>query len=93
MFPNALTVEADIVLPFCAWLERDGCFVNHDGKIQPFSRAINPPEGAMRDGQYLFTLAGFEGLYTAERVRKLMAESMPAHANLHVPPAKPAHQH
>ncbi|HEY3242817.1 MAG TPA: 2Fe-2S iron-sulfur cluster-binding protein [Phycisphaerae bacterium] len=93
MFPSELTEAATIVLPACASAEREGSFVNAQGKIQPFERAIEPPEGAHFDGQYLFELAGFSGLYTGERVRELMAATMPEFAAVHVPPLPPAHAH
>jgi NADH-quinone oxidoreductase subunit G len=91
IFPNVLTQNAHVVLPFCAWVERDGSFVNQQGLIQPFARAIHPPDGAKRDGQYLYELAGLTGLFNAQHVRAMMAEKIPAFANLHVPPAAPEH--
>ncbi|NOT01940.1 MAG: molybdopterin-dependent oxidoreductase [Phycisphaerales bacterium] len=93
MFPNALTEVASLVLPTCAWVEREGCFVNHAGRIQPFERAIEPREGAKRDGQYLFDIAGHSGLYTGERVREMMAAEIPAFAEIAEAPAVPVHQH
>jgi NADH-quinone oxidoreductase subunit G len=93
MFRNKLAEAADLTLPACAWVERDGSFANHDGKIQPFERAIKPPGGAQRDGQYLYTIAGYTGLYSGERVRDLMSADIDAFANLSPPPAKPVHQH
>ena len=89
MFENDLMAGAAIVLPACAWVERDGCFVNQAGLIQPFERAIDPPEGARRDGQYLFELAGYEGLYSGERVRELMAALIPEFENVCEAPKKP----
>jgi hypothetical protein len=67
--------------------------VNASGLIQPFEWAIPPPEGAKRDGQYLFEIAGFQGLYSGERVRALMAESMPEFASIWEPPPVPEHAH
>ncbi|HOB73334.1 MAG TPA: molybdopterin-dependent oxidoreductase [Phycisphaerae bacterium] len=93
LFPGPLTEAARIVLPFCAWVEREGTFMNHAGKLQPFDRAIDPPEGAVRDGQYLYALAGHTGLYTGRRVREMMAKTMPEFGQLHVPPPVPEHQH
>lgn len=93
LFPNAVTQAAAVVVPACAWAERSGCFVNCDGKIQPFEAAIAPLEGCQRDGQYLFTLAGETGVYNAARVRKMMAEQMPQFSDLHVPPERPKHAH
>ncbi len=82
LFENELTGEARIVLPFCAWVEREGSFVNAGGLVQPFGRAIDAPDGARRDGQYLYEIAGFTGLFDAERVREMMATTMPAFANV-----------
>ncbi len=91
MFPSALADGAGIVLPACAWAERDGSFVNAADVVQPFERAIDPPEGAMRDGQFLFELAGYEGLYSGERVRELMADTIPVLAKAAEAPPKPMH--
>ena len=93
IFPNELTAAATVVLPSCAWVERDGSFVNHAGKVQPFERAVDPPEGARRDGQYLFEITGHVGLYSGERVRELMAEELEAFRAVEEPPAVPVHQH
>ena len=93
MFPSDLTAAATIVLPAAAWVERDGSFVNSAGLIQPFTRAISGPDGARPDGRWLYALAGYEGLYSGERVRELMAATMPAFAEVCEAPAKPAHAH
>ncbi len=93
MFESGLTSAAHVVLPFCAWLEREGTFMNHQGLVQPFSRAIKPPEGAMADGQYLWSIAGHVGLFQAAKVREMMVASVPEMANVHVPPVPPEHQH
>ena len=84
---------ADVVLPACAWVERDGSFVNAAGAVQAFARAINPPDGARRDGQYLYETAGFEGLYRAAHVRELMAATLPAFADVCAAPPVAAHAH
>lgn len=93
IFENGLTAAAHLLLPFCAWVEREGSFMNHQGLLQPFGRVINPPEGAMSDGQYLWSIAGYTGLFRAEKVRELMAASLPEFPQLHVPPPAPEHQH
>ncbi|MCH7703723.1 MAG: molybdopterin-dependent oxidoreductase [Planctomycetes bacterium] len=87
MFDSDLTIAAEVVLPACAWVERDGSFVNADGLVQTFDRAIRPPEGAQRDGQYLFEIAGYSGLYSGGRVREMMVEELPAIADPHDAPA------
>lgn len=93
MFENEFVQAASIVLPSCPWVERDGSFVNAGGLSQPFERAIAPPDGAKQDGQYLFELAGFEGLYSGERVRELMAKESAPLEKLYEAPPKPAHAH
>ncbi|MCK6456538.1 MAG: 2Fe-2S iron-sulfur cluster-binding protein [Phycisphaerae bacterium] len=93
LLPSALSNAAAVVLPACAWAEREGCFVNQAGRIQSFDAGLNPPEGAQRDGQYLYSVAGYEGLYRASRVRELMSGRMPQFAALHVPPPVPVHAH
>ena len=90
LFPSDLIAHATVVLPACAWVEREGSFVNRAGLTQHFERSIDPPDGVRRDGQYLYEIAGYQGLYTGERVRKLMAETIPAFAETGELPAVPA---
>jgi len=73
IFPGKLIDKANVVLPACSWAEREGSFVNHAGLLQVFERAIRPPDGAQIDGQYLFELADFAGVYSGRRVREIMA--------------------
>lgn len=93
LFPSPLTETAEVIVPSCSWAERSGCFVNHQGKIQPFAAAISPLEGCQQDGNYLFGLSGESGLYNASRVRTMMAKTMPQFGELHVPPPLPVHAH
>ncbi len=93
MFENAFTEAASIVLPACAWAEREGSFVSSAGLTQPFDRAIDPPDGARRDGQYLFELAGYEGLYRAVFVREQMTAGSAEADTVYEPPLMAAHAH
>ena len=93
MFESALLAGAAVVLPMCAWVEREGSFVNAAGIVQPFERAIAPPDGARRDGQYLYEIAGHTGLYDADHVREMMAEAIPAFAELYEAPEPALHAH
>lgn len=93
IFENEITKAARIVLPACAWVEREGCFVNAAGLIQPFERAIDAPDGAKRDGQYLHEIAGLFGLYRGSKVRELMAQTIPAFQNIYEPPMAAEHAH
>jgi NADH-quinone oxidoreductase subunit G len=74
ILPTSLSEAADVVLPAAAWAEKDGCWENHAGKIQVFSAAIRPVEGARREGDVYFGLMGRKGMYRAEDVRKEMGE-------------------
>jgi NADH-quinone oxidoreductase subunit G len=58
-----LARAADIVLPGAAWVEKDGAFVNGQGRLQAASRAIAPPGDAQEDWQ-IFVNVGL-GLGTA----------------------------
>lgn len=78
ILPSALAESADILLPAAAWAEKDGSWENHQGHIQPFTAAIVPPEGARREGDVYYTLLDRRGLYSAELVRKEMAEPFAA---------------
>ena len=93
MFPSGLSASASLVLPMCSFAEREGSFVNFAGRIQPFSRAVRPPEGCKRDGQVLYELAGFEGLYNGARLREMMAQKIDAFQEVSMPPPLPVHQH
>jgi len=46
-----LAKAADIVLPGSSWVEKDGAFVNGQGRLQAASRAIAPPGDAQEDWQ------------------------------------------
>ncbi len=93
LFPGDLSRAAEILLPFCSWAERQGCFINHDGVAQRFDAAIPPPDGARPDGQVLYELAGFEGLFDARRVRELMGKTMAVFRNIREAVPLPVHQH
>jgi NADH-quinone oxidoreductase subunit G len=72
ILPNALVSAADVVLPAAAWAEKDGCWENFAGRIQPFEAAVQPPEGARREGDVYYMLLNRPGLYNAEVVRQEM---------------------
>jgi len=74
MLPTSLSEAADVVLPAAAWAEKDGCWESFAGKIQTFSAAIRPVEGARREGDVYFGVMGRKGMYRAEDVRKEMGE-------------------
>jgi anaerobic selenocysteine-containing dehydrogenase len=78
ILPNSLTDGADALLPAAAWAEKDGTWENYAGRIQAFTAAIAPPEGARRDGDVYYKLLGRTGLYNPEVVRQEMGEPFAA---------------
>jgi anaerobic selenocysteine-containing dehydrogenase len=58
ILPSSVVDSADIVLPAASWAEKDGTWENFAGKIQSFSAAIPPPEGARREGDVYYRLLG-----------------------------------
>ncbi len=44
---NETAKNADIVLPITDWAEYDGTFVNFQGRLQKFEKAVAPPEGVI----------------------------------------------
>ena len=71
----------------------DGTFVNATGVVQPFARAIKPPQGCKRDGQFFYELAELEGLYQSPTVLGMMAAEIDEFKEVYVPPQLPEHQH
>jgi NADH-quinone oxidoreductase subunit G len=78
ILPSTVSDKADILLPSAAWAEKDGCWENVAGKIQPFATAVPPPEGACREGDVYYKLLGRGGFYNADDVRGEMGEPFAA---------------
>jgi anaerobic selenocysteine-containing dehydrogenase len=84
-----LAAAADIVLPGAAWVEKDGCFTNDQGRVQAASKALVTPGEAVEDWQILTSVAAALGLpfayESAAAVRADLAAavaSIPAYAGL-----------
>ncbi len=93
LFPSLLDETAAVQIPSASFAEREGSFMNCDGLLQPFERAIPPLEGVKADGQFLYELTGESGLFRAPRVREAAASELPALQKLHIPPDEPEHAH
>jgi NADH-quinone oxidoreductase subunit G len=84
--------RADVILPGAAYTEKDGVYVNTEGRPQRAKRAIFPPGEAKEDWKILRALSEALGhtvpLNTLGEVRARMAELAPhlAHAD-HIEPA------
>ncbi len=93
LFPTPVDDHAALRIASASWAEREGTFMNRQGRLQPFERAIPQIDGVKADGQFFFELAGERGLFRAGRVREQMAEKVSAFGELHVPPPLPKHAH
>ena len=93
LLASDLTEQATLRLPAASWAEREGSFMNHAGLVQPFERAISPREGVKFDGQFYWELAGQTGLYRGSKARALMAEQIPALAEVFEPREEPEYAH
>jgi NADH dehydrogenase/NADH:ubiquinone oxidoreductase subunit G len=78
ILPNKLVDSADVVLPAACWAEKDGSWENYAGKIQAFSAAVPPPEGARREGDVYLNLLSRREMYSAESIRREMGEPFAA---------------
>jgi NADH-quinone oxidoreductase subunit G len=84
-----LAKAADVVLPGTAWVEKDGAYVNDQGRLQAASRAIRAPGEAQEDWQILVNVGlalGAAFTYTSSaEIRGELAAAMaanPAYADL-----------
>ena len=93
LFPSLLDTVAAFQIPSASFAEREGAFMNCDGLLQPFERAIPPLEGVKADGQFLYELAGERGLFRAEKVRAALADAAAVFGDVHIPPDPPKHAH
>ena len=90
ILPNKLTDTADVLLPAAAWAEKDGCWENYAGKIQPFASAVAPPDGTRREGDVYLNLLSRRGAYNAEAIRAEMGDPFAAVAVAAEAGAEPA---
>ncbi len=84
-----LARAADVVLPGAAWVEKDGAYVNGQGRLQGAARVMTPPGDAQEDWQVFVNLGlalGAPLAYTGSgAVRAEIASAMaanPAYAGL-----------
>ena len=77
---------ADVVLPGAAFTEKDGLFVNFEGRVQEAERAVFPPGDAKEDWAILRALSDELGARlpydTLEGLRAALAAEAPQFANL-----------
>ncbi|MCY2952032.1 MAG: 2Fe-2S iron-sulfur cluster-binding protein [Planctomycetota bacterium] len=74
ILPTVLAGAVEVVLPGAAWAEKEGCWENHQGRLQAFEAAVVPPVGCRREGDVYMNLLGRAGLYNGAGIRKEMGE-------------------
>jgi NADH-quinone oxidoreductase subunit G len=75
MFQGLAVGWADLVLPATAYLERDGTYVNLEGRLQRLRRAVIPP--APDELAWIATLAGRFGVEISPHASSVFAELSP----------------
>ncbi len=93
VWASALDDHLWLQLPSATWVEREGSFMNADGLVQPFDRALKPLDGVVGDGQFYYELAGHQGLFRSRKVRELMAAELPTFGEVFVPREEPEYAH
>jgi NADH-quinone oxidoreductase subunit G len=83
---NLLTDAADVVLPAAGLAEKEGTFINRDGRVQRFDRAFLAPPVVRTDLEILLHLGrrwgAFETTWTAEEVFGRMRSAVPGTPSL-----------
>jgi NADH-quinone oxidoreductase subunit G len=86
---SELAHVADIVFPGASWVEKDGAYVNEQGRLQGAARVIAPPGESQEDWQIFVNVGlalGAAVTYTGSgQIRAELAAAMsanPAYANL-----------
>lgn len=87
-YEDALTAQADVVLPMAMFAETSGTYTNKDGLTQKFNRAIQPAGQSRAAWQILTALAEVLGqswyYETVGDLAKEMIEQVPAYRSINV---------
>jgi predicted molibdopterin-dependent oxidoreductase YjgC len=82
ILPNRTTALAHYLLPGCAPAEKRGTFTNTKGRVQKFSKAVEPPGDARPEWEFLrellFHVTGQDGALSLEALFNQMAREVPA---------------
>ena len=82
ILPNATVEQAHFVLPGCAHLEKRGSFINAEGRVQRFFKAVEPPGLAIPEiewlGGLLERLTGEHPARSVEGLFNQLARETPA---------------
>ncbi len=84
ILPNATTKAAHYLLPGCAHVEKRGTFVNVKGRLQKFTKAVEPKGDARPEWEFLHELVhnvtGLNGFTSIEGLFNQMAHELPGFA-------------
>ena len=82
ILPNATTMKADYLLPGCSHAEKRGTFTNVKGRVQKFTKALEPSGDAMPEWEVLHELVhnitGLDGFNSIEGLFNQMAGEVKA---------------
>ncbi len=82
ILPNETTKLAHYLLPGCAHAEKRGSFTNVKGRVQRFTKAVEPPGDARPEWEFLHELVhnvtGQNGFVSIEGLFNQMAAEVPA---------------
>ena len=82
ILPNATTMKADYLLPGCSHAEKRGTFTNVKGRVQKFTKALEPSGDAMPEWEVLHELVhsvtGLDGFNSIEGLFNQMADEVKA---------------
>ena len=82
ILPNETTKLAHYLLPGCAHAEKRGTFTNAKGRVQKFTKAIEPRGDARPEWEFLhelvFNVTGQDGFVSIEGLFNEMAKEVPA---------------
>ncbi len=80
--------HADVILPGCAYTEKDGLYVNMEGRVQRARKAVSAPGEAKEDWKILRALSDVLGkslpYNSLHEIRKAMVEQAPTFAEFDV---------
>ena len=86
ILPSATTEAAHYLLPGCAHLEKRGSFMNIKGRVQRFTKALEPKGESRAEWEFLhellYNVTGQNGIVTIEGLFNQMAREVPALAGL-----------
>jgi NADH-quinone oxidoreductase subunit G len=77
LFASPLWERATYQLPGAAFAEREGSYVNWQGRLQSVPWAVRPPAGARVEGSVYWQMLGMPGLYQPAAVMKEIAAEVP----------------